>query len=250
MGCGLAHSSQAQPGLRGCWRWVGGRAGAVGRDRRVLVEGASMAPTQAALYDELAGDLHPGRRPSFPSGARSTCTACIHTSASSSRSSSRRCSFSHVSRAGACSTRSPARGPRLVQCLESGYDAVGVDIAAFILDARQDLRVRPFRLESDVRSALERHGRLTQAAERLPGRVVRAAGCRRAPRLPLLLGDYEHGDVLRVVLARAARSARLTTHLFDFRGPAARAVLVPQHRRTCTPAAGVPAPASSTRSKG
>src|SRR6185437_4373714 len=52
-----------------------------------------------------------------------------------------------------------------------------------------------------------------------------------------LIDDYEHADVLRIVLARAARSARRTTH-FDLDFPA-----VPQlepywcfkHRRECRP---------------
>src|SRR4029078_8201439 len=49
-------------------------------------------------------------------------------------------------------------GTTLVQCLESGYDAVGVDVAAFncllmqVKTGRYDL----FRLEADLRAALVR----------------------------------------------------------------------------------------------
>ncbi|HUG64575.1 MAG TPA: hypothetical protein VMK83_05095, partial [Gaiellaceae bacterium] len=52
-----------------------------------------------------------------------------------------------------------------------------------------------------------------------------------------ILDDYEHADVLRVVLARAARSARLTTH-FDLDFPAApqsEPYWCHKHRRTCSP---------------
>jgi hypothetical protein len=52
-----------------------------------------------------------------------------------------------------------------------------------------------------------------------------------------LIGDYEHADVLRVVLARAARSARLTTHFdLDFpRTPQCDPYWCHKHRRTCRP---------------
>jgi len=52
-----------------------------------------------------------------------------------------------------------------------------------------------------------------------------------------LVDDYEHGDVLRIVLARAARSARLTTH-FDLefpRSPQCDPYWCHKHRRTCRP---------------
>jgi DNA modification methylase len=52
-----------------------------------------------------------------------------------------------------------------------------------------------------------------------------------------LLPEYEHADALRVILARSARSARLTTH-FDLDFPA-RPQLGPywchKHRRECKP---------------
>ena len=49
--------------------------------------------------------------------------------------------------------------------------------------------------------------------------------------------DYEHADVLRVVLARAARSARLTTH-FDLefpRAPQRDEYWCHKHKRLCRP---------------
>jgi hypothetical protein len=52
-----------------------------------------------------------------------------------------------------------------------------------------------------------------------------------------LIEDYEHADVLRVVLARAARSARRTTHFdLDFpRAPQRSEYWCHKHRKTCRP---------------
>jgi hypothetical protein len=52
-----------------------------------------------------------------------------------------------------------------------------------------------------------------------------------------LIDDYEHADVLWVVLARAARSARLTTHFdLDFpRTPQTSPYWCHKHRRECRP---------------
>jgi hypothetical protein len=52
-----------------------------------------------------------------------------------------------------------------------------------------------------------------------------------------LVGEYEHTDVLQVVLARAARSARLTTHFdLDFpRAPQTGEYWCHKHKRVCRP---------------
>jgi hypothetical protein len=52
-----------------------------------------------------------------------------------------------------------------------------------------------------------------------------------------IAADYEHVDVLRVVLARAARSARLTTHFdLDFpREPQREPYWCHKHKRECRP---------------
>ncbi len=112
-------------------------------------------------------------------------------------------------------------GTTLVQCLESGYDAVGVDVAAFncLLMQVKTRRYDLFRLESDLRDAL---GRVGGAARARPGGYVREWFAPQAAAELLhfrsIVDEYEHADVLRVVLARAARSARLTTH-FDLDFP-------------------------------
>jgi hypothetical protein len=133
-------------------------------------------------------------------------------------------------------------GTTLVQALESGLDSVGVDIAAFncLLMRVKTAPHAPFTLEHDLRDALARF-------ERCEGRAgpvkdyVRTWFAPQAQddllRFRSLADDYEHADVLRVVLARAARSARLTTHFdLDFpRAPQTEPYWCHKHRRECRP---------------
>jgi DNA methylase len=133
-------------------------------------------------------------------------------------------------------------GTTLVQGLESGYDAVGVDLAAFncLLMEVKTRRYDLFRLESELREVVRRVETLdvdTAAAGGYLGRwfAPRALGELLAFRG--LVGEYEHSDVLRVVLARAARSARLTTHFdLDFpRAPQVGEYWCYKHKRQCRP---------------
>jgi hypothetical protein len=133
-------------------------------------------------------------------------------------------------------------GTTLVQALESNLDCVGVDVAAFncLLMRVKTGAHNPFVLESDIRDALARYARGE-------GRVGRAPAYARtwfAPqaradllRFRSLIGDYEHADVLRVVLARASRSARLTTHFdLDFpKAPQNEPYWCFKHKRECRP---------------
>ena len=105
-------------------------------------------------------------------------------------------------------------------------------------------RYNEFTLEKELRDAC---ARLEQACARrrdsrsdCPAYV--ATGSRRGRRAELLywreiVDDYEHADVLRVVLARAARSARLTTHFdLDFpRMPQREPYWCHKHKRECRP---------------
>ena len=130
-------------------------------------------------------------------------------------------------------------GTTLVQALESGYDAVGVDIAAFncllmrVKTGVYDLDC----LEGELRDALARRGR----SRSRPSGYVREWYAPRAAaellRFRDIASDYEHADVLRVILARAARSARLTSHFdLDFpRSPQLEPYWCHKHRRTCKP---------------
>jgi hypothetical protein len=99
--------------------------------------------------------------------------------------------------------------------------------------ARYDL----FRLEREVRDLL---GRLGASGDR-PNEYVREwfAPLAAAQLLHFrsVLEEYEHADVFRVVLARAARSARRTTH-FDLdypRTPQLEPYWCHKHRRECVP---------------
>jgi hypothetical protein len=133
-------------------------------------------------------------------------------------------------------------GTTLVQALESGFDAGGVDIAAFnaLLVRVKTERYNLFVLERELRDLVRRLDAL-DAPDEKPSDYVRTWFAPRAAQELLafrrLIPEYEHGDVLRVVLARAARSARQTTHFdLDFpRAPQRDAYWCHKHRRTCRP---------------
>jgi DNA modification methylase len=203
-----------------------------------------VAPTQAALYDELAGDLHLSwSEAELPERERTKHVHRLHpylgkfvpqlVEALLDR---------YVKPGGRVLDPFAGSGTTLVQCLESGYDSVGIDVAAFncllmrVKTAEYDL----FRLETDLRGVLARRGR----SRARPSGYVREWFAPDAAAELLhfrsLLDEFEHADVLRVVLARAARSARLTTHYdLDFpRTPQREPYWCHKHRRTCSPVQG------------
>src|SRR5437868_11162361 len=135
-------------------------------------------------------------------------------------------------------------GTTLVQALESGRDATGVELAAFncvligVKTARYDLEL----LGDELRDACARLDSIAVGRVRAP----REPYLRRwyAPRAAAelfafrdLVAEYEHADVLRVVLSRAARSARRAAH-FDLeapREPQTGEYWCHKHKRTCKP---------------
>jgi hypothetical protein len=132
-------------------------------------------------------------------------------------------------------------GTTLVQSLESGHDATGVDIAAFNCLLMQ-VKTQPYNLfvlERELRDVVSRLDALTTTAR--PAKYAREWFAPDAARELLafreLIGEYEHGDVLRVILARAARSARRTTHFdLDFpRAPQVGPYWCHKHKRECRP---------------
>ena len=132
-------------------------------------------------------------------------------------------------------------GTTLVQSLESGRDAVGVDVAAFncLLMEVKTRRYDPFALESELRDVVRRLDEL-EAVPAASGYVAEWFAPSAASQLLAfreLVGEYEHADVLRVVLARAARSARLTTHFdLDFpKAPQQHEYWCHKHKRFCRP---------------
>jgi hypothetical protein len=132
-------------------------------------------------------------------------------------------------------------GTTLVQALESGHDAVGGDLAAFncLLMRVKTARYNEFVLEKELRDAVARLDGSPESSA--PCGYVKQWFAPQAARELLawrgLVDDYEHADVMRVVLARAARSARLTTHFdLDFpRTPQREPYWCHKHRRTCQP---------------
>src|SRR5581483_328812 len=136
-------------------------------------------------------------------------------------------------------------GTTLVQALEGGYDATGVDVAAFncLLMRVKTARYNQFVLEKEIRDALARLPAVTHSLQGLSpgqgyiGRWFAPQAARELLAFRSLIDDYEHADVLRVVLARAARSARRTTHFdLDFpRVPQTEPYWCHKHRRECRP---------------
>jgi hypothetical protein len=135
-------------------------------------------------------------------------------------------------------------GTTLVQALESGLDATGVEIAVFnCLLAR--VKTTEYDVEELSRELRDACARIESLELGRPARprdaYLRAWYAPRAAAELLafrdLVGEFRHADVLRVILSRAARSARRAAH-YDLEAPR-----VPQtgdywchkHRRTCRP---------------
>ena len=148
----------------------------------------------------------------------------------------------HVRRGGRVLDPFAGSGTTLVQALESGLDSAGVDIAAFncLLMRVKTEPHNPFVLEREVRDALARFERGEgQAGAPTPYVHAWYAPAARDDllRFRSLVSEYEHADVLRIILARAARSARRTTHFdLDFpREPQLEPYWCFKHRRECRP---------------
>jgi DNA methylase len=201
-----------------------------------------MAPTQAALYDELAGDdLHLSwSEAELPERERTKHVHRLHpylgkfvpqlVEALLGR---------YVRQGGRVLDPFAGSGTTLVQALESGHDAVGVDIAAFncLLMGVKTARYDAFALEKELRDALGRRGRSSAKPRGYLAEWYTPRAAAELLRFRSLLDEYEHADVLRIVLTRAARSARQTTH-FDLEFPQApqrEPYWCHKHRRECRP---------------
>ena len=137
-------------------------------------------------------------------------------------------------------------GTTLVEANVFGADAVGADISAFncLLSRVKTTRYSLGAVEMSLRAALE------EARRAGPAPVAGASGWLRTWYAPRALGellryheiaserlDDPAWDVAEIVLSRAARSARLTTHFdLDFpRAPTATAYFCHKHKRICRP---------------
>ena len=136
-------------------------------------------------------------------------------------------------------------GTTLVQALESGYDATGVDIAGFNALLTR-VKTRPYNLDALRRDLLWAHAEMEAFEPR--GRYPREAStyvrtwyaptaAEELLHFRALVDQVGSADVLRIVLARSARSARRTTH-FDLefpREPQLEPYWCFKHRRECRP---------------
>ena len=136
-------------------------------------------------------------------------------------------------------------GTTLVQSLESGRDAVGVDVAGFNCLLMR-VKTRRHNLDAIRRDLLWAHAQVSafEADGRYPAEASAFVRAWYAPRAAAELLHFRalaesvaSVDVLRVVLARAARSARRTTHFdLDFpRAPQLEPYWCHKHRRECRP---------------
>jgi tRNA G10 N-methylase Trm11 len=134
-------------------------------------------------------------------------------------------------------------GTTAVQALESGLDATAVELAAFncLLISVKTRRYGPFTLERELRDACVQLDRFAGDTATIDSDYLRSWYAPAALAELLcwrgLVEEYEHADVLRVVLSRAARSARRAPH-FDLeapREPQIEEYWCHKHRRTCRP---------------
>jgi hypothetical protein len=229
---------------RGPWRWAAraARGSFSGRAGAAAVEPETVGITQEQIYEGLDLDLSWSER-DLPERERTKHVHRLHPYLGKYipqlvQELLRR----HVPTGGRVLDPFAGSGTTLVQALESGHDSVGVDIASFncLLMRVKTGEHNPFVLERDLRDALARFERGEGSGER-PSAYMRTwfAPQARADllRFRALAKDYEHADVLRVVLARSARSARRTTHFdLDFpREPQLEPYWCHKHRRECRP---------------
>jgi hypothetical protein len=130
-------------------------------------------------------------------------------------------------------------GTTLVQALESGLDATGAELAAFncllmrVKTAHYDLGA----LDAELHDICNRVPSSTKRASGYLRRWYEPQAAKELLGFRALIDEYEHRDALRVILSRAARSARRTAH-FDLEAPRAPQVgeyWCHKHRRTCRP---------------
>lgn len=142
-------------------------------------------------------------------------------------------------------------GTTLVEARALGIDAIGCDVSAFnclLIKVKTDV-YNVQKLEREIRDALHRLNdglRTSLFSERAAVIHTENAYLKRwfhpnalAELLFFreLVSDYEYSDVLKVILSRAARSSRLTTHFdLDFpKHPQTDSYYCYKHSRTCQP---------------
>ena len=140
-------------------------------------------------------------------------------------------------------------GTTLVEAATLGINAVGCDISAFnnlvsdVKTGRYELDLLDYEAK-DILNRTLKTGQLRLAEPRPPYHPNEYLTSWYAPdalqallAYERLIDEYEYSDVLRVILSRAARSARLTTHYdLDFpKKPQTEPYQCYKHGRICTP---------------
>jgi len=200
-----------------------------------------MAPTQDALYREIDLELSWSER-ELPERERTKHVHRLHPYLGKFVPQLVETLLArHVRHGGPVLDPFAGSGTTLVQALESGHPVTGLDVAAFncLLMRVKTADYNPFALEHGVRDVLARMEDAEPDGD--PSAYLRRWYAPDSRRELLafrsLIAGSEHADVLRVILARAARSARLTTH-FDLefpRRPQRSPYWCHKHRRTCRP---------------
>ena len=171
-----------------------------------------MAPTQDALYAEIDLELSWSER-DLPERERTKHVHRLHPYLGKFIPQLAEVLLRRYAPRGGCVLDPFAgSGTTLVQALESGLDATGLDVAAFnaLLVRVKTERYNLFVFEREVRDVVRRLDVLDAAAEAATDYVQRWFAPQAAQELLAfreLIPQYEHGDVLRVVLARAACGA-------------------------------------------
>jgi hypothetical protein len=133
-------------------------------------------------------------------------------------------------------------GTTLVQALESGLDATGVELAAFnclligVKTAHYEVEALGVELR-EVCSRLDALPTKRRAASAYVREWYAPAAIGQLFAFRDLVDEYEHRDLLRVILSRAARSARRAAH-FDLEAPQVAQTgeyWCYKHKRLCRP---------------
>jgi len=135
-------------------------------------------------------------------------------------------------------------GTTLVQALESGLHATGVELAAFncLLAGVKTSSYDVDALGAELRGAHARLDSLAVTRRAASAYVKRWYAPQAAAELlafGAVIDEYEHRDVLRVILSRSARSARRAAH-YDLeapREPQTGEYWCHKHKRMCRPVA-------------
>ena len=140
-------------------------------------------------------------------------------------------------------------GTALVEAAALGIDAVGCDISEFntlmtkVKTAKYDLALLEFEVHDALNRALSkpalllRDGRTSYESSNYLEAWFAPPALHSLLSYRSLMDDYHNSDVLKVILSRSARSARLTTHFdLDFpKQPQTEPYLCYKHGRICTP---------------